>query len=103
MEEEKVDSNRKIQWEELDVQNKKYGWEKADDIRTWPSLIKDGKAMKQSTLNSFKVYEWSFKFTVSSDVGIGLSNGRVTTVFRPQQWNLCHQSIFLLYFIKDFK
>lgn len=29
-------------------------WKRADDKRTWPSLIKDGKAMRQSTLNSLK-------------------------------------------------
>jgi len=60
-------------------------WERADDIRTWPSFINDGKAMRQSTLNSLKVYKWNFKFTVSSDVGTGLSNGCVTKVLRPQQ------------------
>lgn len=59
--------------------------ERVDDIRTWPSLIKDGKAMRQSTLNSLKVYKWHFKFILSSDVGARFSNGCVTKLLRPPQ------------------
>lgn len=33
--------------------------------------------MKQSALNSFKVYKYNFKFIVSSDVGIKLPHGYV--------------------------
>lgn len=54
----------------------------ADDIRTCPSVIEDGKDMRPSALKSLKVYKWNFRVVVYSDVGTQLPNDCVTEVLR---------------------
>lgn len=56
--------------------------EKVDDMRTWPLVMKDDKDMRQSALNSHKVYRWNFKVIAFYDVSTDLSNGCMTKVFR---------------------